>query len=80
MLCKYVSDSTKYNITEPGDIIIIILVFMIVIMTIMFIYTITIIIYVCNLLFYLWFFFFGRKLKSQSDIIDFLHNYNIVII
>ena len=52
MLCKVVSDNTKYIITELGDVIItilIILVIMIVIMTIIFIYTITIIIYVGNL-------------------------------
>ena len=52
MLRKVVSDNTKYIITEPGDIIItiiIILVTMIVVMTIIFIYTITIITYVGNL-------------------------------
>ena len=92
MLRKVVSDNTKYIITEPGDIIItiiIILVIMIVIMTIVFIYTITIIIYVGNLCAIYGFSFLGRKclmvcmceafiyyVKSQGDIIDFLHNYS----
>ena len=65
MLCKVVSDNAQYIITEPGDIIItiliIILVIMIVIMTIIFIYTITIIIYVGNLCSIYGFSFLGRK-------------------
>ena len=77
MLRKVVSDNTKYIITEPGDIIItiiIILVIMIVIMTIIFIYTITIIGNVCSIY---GFSFLGRKclmvclceayVKSQGD-------------
>ena len=83
------SQIIKYIIREPGDIIIIILVIMIVIMTIIPIYTITIIIYVGNLCSIYGFSFLGRKclmvcmceafiyyVKSQGDIIDFLHNYS----
>ena len=96
MLRKVVSDNTKYIITASGDIIItiiIILVIMIVIMTIIFIYTITIIIYVGNLCSINGFSFLGRKclmvcmfeafiyyVKSQGDIIDFLHNYSNYVV
>ena len=96
MLRKVVSDNKKCIITEPGDIIItiiIILVSMTVIMTIIFIYTITIIIYVGNLCSIYGFSFLGRKclmvcmcevfiyyVKSQGDNIDFLHNYSNYIV